>query len=303
MTEIVSTAEYNYSAHAANKLRGITCVRQLVKEFDEISARTVSVDDKSKLFEIRYAYYLVSRGFEPTYEFKTGVGDSSVDFFVDGKPSWLLELVSLRPSDAVKRATVTTGNLSEMELSSNKRQRAKDKGERQGLSTDECKRLASEAAKESIEGEILRAQRQLGEKVMKKANNHKFPPATPESVSCIVVDGRGFCAGGDNYSEFKFMCTGQTDEFMGSEEIIYYWEGEPILGIFDAANERNNSPTIRERIHVMHFISEEEKHFTEGGIEDASVYFCVNGLLGKVSELSPCYPGPLQGRPRLAQRI
>lgn len=137
--------------------------RELVAEADAIAGRTVNADDKSKLFEIRFAYYLAGRGHTPLYEFNAGVGESSVDFFVDGSPSWLMELVCLRPSDAVKKATVTSGNFTEMELSSAKASQAKYDAEKKELPAEEVTRLVVDAGKGSIEGEILRAQRQLGE--------------------------------------------------------------------------------------------------------------------------------------------
>ncbi len=296
MTEIVSSNEYSFSMFAANELRKIGWARELVTEADAIADRIVNVDDKSKLFEIRFAYYLAQRGFSAVYEHKTGVGNSSVDFFVDGRPSWLMELVSLRPSDAVKNSTITCGNVTQMELSSFKAMQAKYDAEQSGAAPDEVTRLAVIAGKGSIEGEILRAQRQLGEKVAKKRSNHKFPAAVDGSVNSIVVDGRGFAGGGDNHSEFNFICTGRTGEFMGSEEIIYYWLGKPILGIFHPGNDKNNASIMRERIHVLHFISEREEHYIEGGLEQASVFFCVNGLLGKSSDLGNSYPGPLRSR-------
>jgi hypothetical protein len=299
MTEMVTEREFNFSKQAADRLRDLEWAKRLVADFDQLAARGVNVDDKPKLFEVRFAYYLASRGLAPEYECKAGVGDSSVDFFVGGNKSWLLELVSLRPSDAVKKATVTDGNLTTMELSGFKAIQARYDATTQGLPASEIERLVAEAGKESIEGEILRAQRQLGEKVMKNGKSHKFPASASDRVHCIVVDGRGFSDGGDNHSEFKFICTGHTDETLDSDELIYKWQDKPILGIFDHSNMHSGAPAMRERIHVIHFISEEEEHYVEGGIEQASVFFCVNGLLGKAVELASGYPGPLQSRPTL----
>jgi hypothetical protein len=61
------------------------------------------------LFEARFAHALHMQGLTPEYEFRAGIGDTVIDFRVPGNTDWLFELTSIRPSEAVKRATVEDG--------------------------------------------------------------------------------------------------------------------------------------------------------------------------------------------------
>ena len=56
------------------------------------------------MFEVRFAQELHRAGVTAEYEFHAGVGDSSVEFRLDTTPTWLIELVSVRASDAAKGA-------------------------------------------------------------------------------------------------------------------------------------------------------------------------------------------------------
>src|SRR6266576_3658392 len=56
------------------------------------------------MFEVRFARELDRAGVAAEYEFSTGVGDSTIEFRLHTKPPWLIERVSVRTSDADKRA-------------------------------------------------------------------------------------------------------------------------------------------------------------------------------------------------------
>jgi len=70
------------------------------------------------LLEIRIAYAFQQNGVEPQYKFATGSETKSVDFHVHGSPEWLIEVVSLRESDAIKDATLRDGLLTSVILNS-----------------------------------------------------------------------------------------------------------------------------------------------------------------------------------------
>jgi hypothetical protein len=72
----------------------------------------ITIEHDDTLFELRYAHDLARADVAPVYEYPTGVGDSKVDFKLPGKVPWLVELVSIRESDAMKAATTeeTLGN-------------------------------------------------------------------------------------------------------------------------------------------------------------------------------------------------
>src|SRR5207253_2519349 len=98
----------------------------------------------SLMFEVRVAYALHRLGFSAEYEHQTGAGTKSADFRVRGDRDWLIELVSLGVTDAVKAATRQEGPLVSLDLNSN----AKDR-------------------KQSEEGELIKAIERIADKATK----------------------------------------------------------------------------------------------------------------------------------------
>lgn len=105
------------------------------------------------MFEVRYAHELFLAGSSATYEYATGIGNSRVDFRTDSSSAWLIELVSVRTSEATRRATRKVGPLSETLLVP---------------TLDDPDR--------SEVGEIIRAQGKIGEKVLARGEATKFAP-------------------------------------------------------------------------------------------------------------------------------
>ena len=71
------------------------------------------INIKARFFEIRFAYAIYQSGLNAEYEFKTGVGNKSIDFKVIGKKTknnFLIELTSLRDSEIVKQNIKSSGN-------------------------------------------------------------------------------------------------------------------------------------------------------------------------------------------------
>ncbi len=66
----------------------------------------IKLEEDDTLFELRYAHDLARAGVTPVYEHPTGVGNSKIDFKLPGRVPWLVELVSIQESDAIKAATV-----------------------------------------------------------------------------------------------------------------------------------------------------------------------------------------------------
>lgn len=99
--------------------------------------------EKSILIEIRFAYALHLSGASASYEQQVGIGKSSIDFVTCGNPSWMIEVMSLRESQAIKNASWENEPFFGMELSSD----AKD-------------------PRQSEEGEVLKAQERICSKVV-----------------------------------------------------------------------------------------------------------------------------------------
>ncbi len=57
------------------------------------------------LFEVRFAYELTLASTSAEYECAAGVGDPTADFRIHGERDWVVELMSIRESNALKGAT------------------------------------------------------------------------------------------------------------------------------------------------------------------------------------------------------
>src|SRR2546425_480515 len=165
-TDEISLAEVKFTERAMRELETVPWAKPLIRRVGiggGLVARNMPL-----LFEVRFAFELYRRGATADYEYSAGAGNSSVDFRVHGSAEWLIEMVSVRPSDAVKRATRQTGLIYETLL----RTEAPGKGQ-------------------SEEAEMITAQQKIGEKVFKDGVPIKF--SIPKgAVHAIVTDMRGY---------------------------------------------------------------------------------------------------------------
>src|SRR5262245_33628969 len=165
--EILTTREVEYCQALLRRLEGVTWCAPLVERVKEVWPPTYT--NKALLFELRFAFELHDAGIVADYEFHTAVGDSSVDFRVVTKQAtWLIELVSVMSSDAVRDATLEVGIGIVASLGSNARD-----------------------PRQSIAGEMILAQQKIGEKAVTKDGPTKFPPIVPGTYHAIVADVRG----------------------------------------------------------------------------------------------------------------
>ncbi len=233
----------------------------------------IQLETQPELFEARIAQELHSQGIQFDYEYKTGVGETSVDFRIggEGDPEFLIEVVSLRTSKGVKEATYDQYPWFGLWMSS------------ENLACEELKRQSEEA-------EIMTAQRKLGEKVyiFKEGRIVKFPEPQPKRFHIIVADVRGLTAPAP--AGAVGIGIGDLRQAGDLSAITYgYWrvdwvDGHPVRlpvfvpqvstnppersrqfrrlrGVFE---EGADNPHIRERIHAIHFVC--EKSFTPGEI-------------------------------------
>src|SRR5580700_4911994 len=115
-TDSLRNAEAEFTSRCIEALGEVTWAHPLLRRLRE--AGGVTARNKPLLFEIRVAYEIHRAGRTATYEFATGVGDSTVDFCVSGSPEWLIESVSISESNAVKTATLDDGQISHVTLTS-----------------------------------------------------------------------------------------------------------------------------------------------------------------------------------------
>lgn len=251
-TDYLSENEVDFSKKSAKKLeKHANWASALLKEDKVKSALQIKRDPerilehikqiKASLFEVRFAHLIYTLGFTAEHEYKTNVGNSSVDFRINNDPVWLIELTSLHEGEAVKQATTKSEN---------------------GIHTYFSTTKPGENAPEIVD--IIRAQRAICSKVADKSGNPlKFPEPQNNQYHMIVIDMRSFNAGGiDPYDylniaygsksliniDHGFLCRNWIDQ-NGREDFV--------IGLFDDQHPDSNSKFIRERIHALGFIAEQ----------------------------------------------
>jgi len=197
------------------------------------------------MFEVRFAHEIQLAGVSAEYEFHAGVGNSTVEFRLNTTPMWLIELVSVRTSDAARRATRKTGMVYEQSIQPT----PEDPGR-------------SEA------GEMITAEQKIGEKVFADGKPTKFPPLDG-SYRLILTDIRGYLDQGGNRVDYRQIAYGASGIPRRFAWAIICWESEPgklspIKGLFEEANPLRSARYIQERIHFLGFIR--ERDFSVGEI-------------------------------------
>lgn len=204
------------------------------------------------MFEVRFAYALHREGKRADYEYCAGVGDSTVEFRVSGPGSWLIELVSIRTSNAASNAITQRGLIYEQNLSSDNPNVA-----------------------ESPEAEMITAQQKIGEKVFSKGVPTKFPFPEENVYHLIMVDARGYLDQGGDVLDYKQMAYGASGIPARDSWCIHYWKSknklEPIKGLFIDSCPLRAASFVRERIHFLGFVCERE--YDEGEIQRRAYYF------------------------------
>ncbi|MES1206010.1 MAG: hypothetical protein ABUS79_08730 [Pseudomonadota bacterium] len=272
---------------ALKALRPLGWSRGLVARVDALGI-SPSADDT--LFELRYAHDLARARVAPLYEHRTGVGNSTVDFKLPGTIPWLVELVSIRESDAMRAATVKDAiapgiQTETLFLSSTA-----------GL-TDPSR------AKQTQQHELLRVVHKLGEKVYDGKKPIKFPVPDGSAFHMLLVDMRGFeglaaypdrdhcrqIAGGPSVVRHELNIAAHADT------------GEPIRGVWDNANSAPAAVLLRERVHVIGFVH--EGLYCDDEIRDVTFPLLNPALFPDKERFHDLYPLAAERRLDLPARI
>jgi hypothetical protein len=124
LSDRVRGDEYDITIEAMDALQSVPWAEPLLRAAQ--ARDLLKAENKPLMFEVRFAFELHRAGIVAEYEYPIGVGGSSVDFRVLGSPQWLIEIVSICASNAVKRTTRQSGIVYEFQMStrdSNLRQR------------------------------------------------------------------------------------------------------------------------------------------------------------------------------------
>jgi hypothetical protein len=238
-SDSLTTDEAEATRAAIDRLRAAAAAQPLITRLTE--AGGVARENKPLMFEVRFADELRSAGIDFAYEFDAvGSSGSTIDFAFATDVSWLVECVSIKASEAAKRAVRQVGMIYEQSLSS--------------IANDQ---------RQSPQGEMILAEQKIAEKVYRTGRPIKFPEPRQQQYHMILVDTRGYLDGGGDNFDYRQMAYGWRGIPRDEEWLIHWWrdaEGKhvPVSGLFEQTNPLKGAATVRERIHFIGFVREED---------------------------------------------
>lgn len=237
--EILTTSEVVYCDALVGRLGPVDWLAPLLGRLGHRDSW--SYERKPLLFELRFAGSLHADGWVGKYEYSAGVSETTVDFAIPAEqPVWLIELVSVLTSDAVKEVTWENGPFFGASLSSD-----------------------AQDPRHSPAGELLLVQQKIGEKVLGPKGPIKFPAPTAGCFHMILVDARGVGVTGADLLDYKQIAYGPAAFRHSSLPLMQRWrlpDGStiPVLGLFDRSNTLQKAAAlVRQRIHFIGFCADD----------------------------------------------
>jgi hypothetical protein len=247
--DFLTEDEADFVDAVMGELRELPSIQPLLKGIAEGGGLTGA--NKARFFELRFAHALHGAGIIPRYEV-AGEGESTLDFgFAAGGHDWLVELMRLEETQAVKAATSATVDSDGIPWRS------------MVLST------AAEDRRQSLEGETLKAVQRICQKCERDGRPHKFP-APAGALHVLLVDFRTFMNGGDRDDRLH---VGLGGDFVGNEFNRLHWEGKLITGAYHPRTTMKGAEYFRERVHFLGFVDEKKY---EPGAFAAGTQFIAN---------------------------
>jgi hypothetical protein len=255
--DFLTGREADFTESIMEDLRTVPWAKPLL---DDIAATGgLTSENRAKLFELRFGDALHKAGIAPRYE-TPGQDQSTLDYgFTSDGRDFLVEMMRLEETDAVRAATTKKEFADGAVLVS------------RNLSTD------AQDARQSEEGETLKAVERICQKFERDGKPHKFPiPSAATHV--LLVDFRIFLNGGDEYDRVHVALGG---ELMPSKHHRRYWKGNLITGVFSPKTKLRGAAETRERLHFIGFVNEKDY---EAGAFGSSIQFIANPHLFKTPE-------------------
>lgn len=273
-TDRLTNREAEFTERAIKALRDISWAKPVLDRLQQ--AGGISSKNMPLMFEVRFAYELHCSGKVADYEFGAGVGDSTVEFHIPGKVTWLIELVSVRTSQAAKKAITQHGLLYQ-----------------QMLSTD-----AADIS-QSSEAEMITAEQKIGEKAFTNGLPTKFPKPANNICHVILSDMRGYLEEGGDVFDYRQMAYGPSGIPSSYSWMIHYWKTEtgklePIKGLFEKDCPLRAARFIQERIHFVGFVR--ERDYQDGEISQKAYYLPNPHLLTNEEAMNLYETFPLKPR-------
>lgn len=253
--DFLTGREGDFMETVMEDLKAVPWAKPLVADINENGG--LKGKNKAKLFELRFGSELHKAGVQPRYEV-AGEGNSTLDYgFTSGGQEYLVEMMRLEETDAVREATTKEEFEDGMMMVS------------RSLST-------TNDPKQSEEGETLKAVQRISQKFEHKGKPHKFPPVG-SATHILLVDFRTFLNGGDAADRMHVALGGESVP----QAFRRYWDKKLISGLFSPRADVRGAIEARERLHFIEFVN--EKSYEAGGFGRA-IQFVANPHLFKTAE-------------------
>ena len=254
--DFLTGREGDFMESAMEKLADTPWAKPLVDDINAAGGLTGA--NKAKLFELRFGFGLDGAGVQPRYE-TAGEGQSTLDFgFKAGDREFLVEMMRLEETDAVRAATKAEEFADGAVMVS------------RSLST------TAEDERQSEEGETLKAVERICQKFEKDGKPYKFP-RIGSATHVLLVDMRTFLNGGDEWDRVHVGLGGKHV----SQFHRRYWKDKLISGVFSPETKLRGANEARERLHFIGFVN--EKAYDSDAFGPA-IQFIANPLLFKTPE-------------------
>lgn len=231
--DLLSTREAEFAASIMRELVHERWAEPLLRDIADTGGLTRA--NKAKLFELRFGYALHRAGIVPQYEVG-GEANSTLDFgFTSSGQRWLVELMRLEETQAVREATQSAVDGPGVLWS------------QQILSSD------AEDPRQSEEGETLKAVQRICQKCERDGRPYKFPEPNG-ALHVLLVDFRTFLHGGDAHD---MIHVGLGGEYVAERFCRRYWEGQLISGVFSPNTTVRGADNARARVHLLGFVDED----------------------------------------------
>jgi len=249
--DFLSEREAHFTEWVMRELAGAAWAQPLFAEIERNGGITRA--NKARFFELRLGYALETAGAALRYEVP-GEGESSLDFgFSFGGCEWLVELMRLEETKAVKDATYAEADADGIPWF--------------GLSLS----TNADNPAQSPEGETIKAVQRICQKFERDGRPHKFP-VPGAGLHILLVDFRTFLNGGDPQDRIHVGLGGE----YAAGPCRLFWKGELISGVFSERTAVRGAAEARQRLHFLGFVH--EKDFEPGAFGGA-VQFIANPSL------------------------